>query len=215
MNPETKSRLKRTALFSLAALAIGATVAFVQIRLELRNEGAMPSTMNVAGADIGGPFSLVDGDGKTVTEKDFAGEYKLIYFGFTYCPAICPTELQKIAQAMKQIEAERPELAAKVQPIFISVDPERDTPEVMREYVKLYHPRLIGLTGSTEQIKDVKKKYRIYSAKQYTEGSTDYTVDHSSFIYLMGPEDTLLGIYRAADDAASIVRDLERLAKES
>lgn len=211
MNPQIKKRLLRTALLSLAALAVGAVIAFAQIAAE-RNPSAAetPAVMKIAGADIGGPFTLEGTNEKTVTEKNFEGKFKLIYFGFTYCPAICPTELQKITKVLKRMEAEKPDLATRLQPLFITVDPERDTPQVVGEYVKLFHPRLIGLTGSPEQIETVKKSYRIFSAKVQQEGMNDYTVDHSSFIYLMDPENELAGIYRTEDNVDMIFDDVRK-----
>lgn len=209
MNPQIKKRLLRTVLLSLAALAVGAGIALYQISAEKNPATAeKPEVMKIAGADIGGPFSLLDATGKTITEKNFEGKFKLIYFGFTYCPAICPTELQKITKVLKRMEAEKPELAARLQPLFITVDPERDTPQVVGEYVKLFHPRLIGLTGSPEQIEAVKKSYRIFAAKVQQEGMNDYTVDHSSFIYLMDPKNELAGIYRTEDNADMIFEDV-------
>lgn len=210
MKQETIKRIRRTVILCAAAMAIGGGIGLIQLGLEGKNNGT--GLMEVAGADIGGPFTLVNQDGKTVTEKDYAGKYKLIYFGFTYCPAICPTELQKIAQTMNIIGEKDAGLAEAVQPLFVSVDPERDTAKVMREYVKLFHPRLVGLTGTMEQIEQVKKDYRIYAAKVKSETADDYTVDHSSFIYLMSPDDRLLGIYRAADSAETVAADLMRAA---
>ena len=131
----------------------------------------------------------------------FRGDLGQPYQGF-------PTELQKISSALKKIEDTANAQAEKIQPLFITVDPERDTPAVMREYVSLFHPRLIGLSGSQAQIDVVKKNYRIYSAKVQSEISEDYSVDHSSFIYFMGPDDAVLGIYRTADDADMIAKDI-------
>lgn len=164
----------------------------------------------MAGAQLGGPFSLIDQDGKPVTQENFAKDYKLIYFGFTYCPAICPTELQKVARAMNELEQEAPEAAAHLQPIFISVDPERDTPEVMKGYVQQFHPRLIGLTGSPEQVEAAKKAYRVFAKKVQDETMNDYTVDHSSFIYLMSPDDQLLAMYRVNDNAEDLAGDIKK-----
>ena len=214
MSPQFETRLKRTALLSFLALVAGVGAGYLQIQMAKTPQSTGEKPMEIAGADIGGPYTLVDQDGKTVTEKNFAGQYKLIYFGFTYCPAICPTELQKISSVIKMIEKKDPALAAKIQPLFITVDPERDTSAVMREYVKLFHPRMTGLSGSAAQTEDVKKKYRIYSAKVESERATDYTVDHSSFIYLMGPQDDLLGIYRSEDNADLIYADLLKHGKE-
>lgn len=146
---------------------------------------------------FGGPFTLTDQNGKTVTEKDLSGKYRLIFFGFTYCPAICPTELAKITNAMKGLGDQ----AANIQPVFISVDPERDTPEKMKSYVSLFHPSLIGLTGTSDQVKQTLKAYKVYAAKVQDDGMSDYTMDHSSFIYFIGPDDRLLHIFKTQDTA--------------
>lgn len=158
----------------------------------------------IAGASIGGPFTLVDQNGRTVTERDFPG-WLLIYFGFTYCPAVCPTELQKMVTAMKKLD---PDKAAKIQPLFISIDPERDTPGVLKGYVAMFDPRLDGLTGTTGQIEAVKREWRVYAAKVQDPGASDYTMDHSSFLYLMSPDGRLAGLYKAQDKAEDIARDI-------
>ncbi|XP_051114258.1 protein SCO1 homolog 1, mitochondrial isoform X2 [Andrographis paniculata] len=129
----------------------------------------------VGKAAIGGPFDLIDHNGKPVSDKDFLGKWTLIYFGFTHCPDICPDELQKLASAIDKIK-EKSKL--EVVPVFISVDPERDTVEHVREYVREFHPKLIGLTGSPEQVKNAARAYRVYYMKTEDEGS-DYLVDHS------------------------------------
>lgn len=146
---------------------------------------------------FGGPFTLTDQNGKTVTDKDLTGKYRLIYFGFTYCPAICPTELSKITNAMKGLG----DRAKDIQPIFITVDPERDTPDKLKNYITLFHPSLIGLTGTPEQVKQALKAYKIYAAKVQDDGMSDYTMDHSSFIYFIGPDDRLLHIFKTEDTA--------------
>jgi len=142
----------------------------------------------LAGAAIGGPFTLVDQDGKTVTDRDFAGRYRLIYFGYTYCPDVCPTDLQKLMRGLKAFEASAPSLGAKVQPIFISVDPGRDTPPVLKQYVAAFHPRLIGLTGKPDEIAAVAKRYGIFFQKAAGKDSTDYLVDHSTQAVLFDPD---------------------------
>lgn len=144
-----------------------------------------PATQNatppLAGATIGGPFTLTNQDGRTVNDKDFAGKYRIMYFGYTYCPDVCPTTLNNIAQALNKLGTQ----ASAVTPVFITVDPKRDTPEKIGEYVKAFDPRIIGLTGSDAQIAAVAKEYRIYYAPQPADKTGDYLVDHSSFIYLM------------------------------
>ncbi|MCW9045052.1 MAG: SCO family protein [Alphaproteobacteria bacterium] len=137
---------------------------------------------------VGGAFELTDHNGKDVTEKDYLGKHLLIYFGYTYCPDVCPTSLQVMIDAL---EAMGPD-AEKVIPMFITIDPERDTPEVLKEYVSQFDSRLIGLTGSKEAIKSVAKAYRVYRAKVEDEGAEgkdmDYLMDHTSITYLMGPD---------------------------
>jgi cytochrome oxidase Cu insertion factor (SCO1/SenC/PrrC family) len=134
---------------------------------------------------IGGPFTLVDQHGKEVTEKDFAGRFMLVYFGYTFCPDVCPLSLSNMVQAIGLLE---PGQADQVVPIFITVDPERDTVAQMAEYAPLFDPRLVALTGSTAQIKQAAKAYRVYFSKVENGSSSDYLMDHSAFIYLMGPD---------------------------
>ncbi|MCA8928304.1 MAG: SCO family protein [Alphaproteobacteria bacterium] len=129
---------------------------------------------------IGGPFELVDQDGRTRTDKDFLGQNLLIYFGYTFCPDVCPTELSKIAAAMDLLPED-----ANVTPIFITIDPERDTPAQMKAYVSAFHPRMVGLTGTPEQVAAAAKAYRVYFAKNTSGGTTEYTMDHTSIIYFM------------------------------
>ena len=134
---------------------------------------------------IGGPFSLVGEDGKPVTDRDFRGRYMLVFFGFTHCPDICPAELQVMAQALDRLG----DKAAKVVPIFVTLDPERDTPEAMANYVKIFGPNFVGLTGTPEAIAAAAKAYRVVYAQVENKASPgDYTVDHSALAYLMGPE---------------------------
>jgi len=143
-------------------------------------------------AQVGGPFTLVDQTGKSVTDKDLLGRYSLIYFGFTFCPVICPTELQVMAGAMDALGPK----AENVTPILISIDPERDTPEVLAPYVKQFHPRLVGLTGTPEQIAVAAKAYRVYYNKVVDESSSaEYTMDHSSIVYLMDPQGKFVAFF--------------------
>ncbi len=134
---------------------------------------------------IGGPFTLVDQHGEKVTDQDFAGRFMLVYFGYTYCPDVCPLSLSNMVQGIGLLE---PEQADKVVPIFITVDPERDTVAQMAEYAPLFDPGLVALTGSAEQIKQAAKAYRVYYSKVENGSSSDYLMDHSAFIYLMGPD---------------------------
>ncbi|KAL3638080.1 Protein SCO1 1, mitochondrial [Castilleja foliolosa] len=155
-------------------------------------------------AVIGGPFKLIDHNGKLVTDKDFIGKWNLIYFGFTHCPDICPDELIKMAEAIDKIKEKS---GMEVVPVFISVDPERDNVEQVREYVKAstneFHPKLIGLTGSPDQVKSAARAYRVYYMKTEEEGS-DYLVDHSIVMYLMDPNMQFVKFFGKNFDAATL-----------
>ena len=148
----------------------------------------MPQGQGVATSGkalVGGPFTLLDTSGKTVTDQDFRGRYMLVFFGFTHCPDICPAELQVMDAAMEALGDD----AKKVAPIFISVDPERDTPEVMSDYVKNFGDKIIGLTGSPEQIAAAAKGYRASYAKfKQDDSASEYSIDHSTLVYFMGPD---------------------------
>lgn len=170
--------------FIIAGFLIGALIGAAILILNTPRQGQPVETSGTA--LIGGPFSLVGGeDGGTVTDRDFRGRYMLVFFGFTHCPDICPAELQVIAQALDQLGGE----AKKVVPIFITLDPERDTPEAMANYVKSFGPNFVGLTGSPEAIAAAAKAYRVTYAKVENKASpNDYTVDHSALAYLMDPE---------------------------
>jgi protein SCO1/2 len=154
-----------------------------------------PSAGGVAvpgGVSIGGPFTLVDGDGKTVTQEDLRGKLALIFFGYTFCPDVCPTELQAVAQAMDLLGPQ----ADQVRPVFITVDPERDTPAKVKDYVALFHPSIIGLTGTPEQVARAARAWRVYYNKATPSGASDYLMDHSSYTYLMGRDGSLRALFR-------------------
>ncbi|GAA0144606.1 oxidase [Lithospermum erythrorhizon] len=159
---------------------------------------------SVGKAAIGGPFNLIDHNGKSVTEKDFRGNWSILYFGFTHCPDICPDELQKLASAIDKIKEKS---RIKVVPIFISVDPERDTVEQVREYVKEFHPDLIGLTGSSDEVKKAARAYRVYYMKTEEEGS-DYLVDHSIVMYLMDPSMEFIKFFGKNYDVDTLTDDV-------
>jgi len=157
---------------------------------------------------IGGPFALVDGDGHTVTDGDFRGKYLLVYFGYTYCPDVCPTTLNAVAGALDRLGKK----AERLQPLFITVDPRRDTPAVIKQYTAAFTPRLLGLTGTATQIAAVAKEYRVYYAEHRTgPGPDDYSVDHSSILYLMGPDGRFVAPIRADETGAEIAADLNKL----
>jgi cytochrome oxidase Cu insertion factor (SCO1/SenC/PrrC family) len=157
---------------------------------------------------VGGPFTLEDGAGKTVTDRDFRGKYMLVYFGYTFCPDVCPTTLNAVADAMDKLGP----AAARVQPLFITVDPKRDTPAVVQRYAAAFGPRIEGLTGTAEEIAKVAKEYRVYYAEHRTgTGPNDYSMDHSSVLYLMGPGGAFVGPLRADQSGDEIAANLKKL----
>lgn len=174
------------------------------------------------GARIGAPFTLTDQDGKKIRWEDFRGKYRLVYFGYTYCPDVCPVDLQRIMQGFSKFEKDKPALAAKVQPIFISVDPERDTPAVIKTYVAAFHPRLIGLTGTPDEIAKVAKDFVVLYNKEETKGASGYLVSHSRTPYLFGPDGAPIALVPVDDpgtpdkregDPAQVTAFLEKWVK--
>jgi protein SCO1/2 len=173
----------RLGLWALCAFALGGLAALALVP-GLREQLA-PRSVSVGRALVGGPFALTDHTGKRVTDRDFRGRYILLMFGFTYCPDICPSGLQVMAAALDKLGAK----AGKIAPVFVSLDPERDTPQQMAQYVASFHPRLVGLTGSLEEVDAAAKAYRVYYKKvRDAQSSAPYTIDHSALIYLMGPD---------------------------
>ena len=202
----------------LAAVIVGAVLAcglifgqawmdsnrIVELKQTAAPSNAKPDQLPPDSAPIGGPFQLVNQDGKTVTDKDFAGKYLLVYFGYTSCPDMCPTGLQSISRAMDLLKSD----ADKVQPLFITVDPPRDTPARLKQYDAAFHPKIVGLTGTAEQIAAVAKEYQVYYEKG--EGEDDYEIEHSSVIYLMNTQGKLVRTFDEEVDPAVIVDSLHK-----
>ncbi len=185
---------------ALAALAV-----FPEAREKLLGAGA-PTTSGTA--LIGGPFTLTDASGKTVTDNDFRGRYMLVFFGFTSCPDICPAGLQLISAALAKVGAK----ADNVTPIFISVDPARDTQQKLGDYVKNFNARIIGLTGSPEQIAAVAKAYKVFYEK--TPNGTDpadYGMNHTSIIYLMNPDGSYATHFTPMTSVDAMAEKLDKL----
>lgn len=162
------------------------------------------------GARIGGPFTLVAQDGRTVRDSDFAGKYRIVYFGYTHCPDVCPNDLAVIGQALRRLEKEDGARAAKIQPLFISVDPERDTPAVMKEYAAAFHPRLLALTGTPQQVAAVAKEYAVWSSKQPAQPGGGYAVDHSRITILMGPKGEPIAFLPSDQGADAVAAELRK-----
>ena len=195
----------RLLLVVLAGFLIGA----IGGAAVLVTKGAPAPPVETTGkALIGGHFALIDQTGKPITDRDFRGRYLLVFFGFTHCPDICPTELQVMAAAL---EALSPQERKEIVPVFITLDPERDTPDVMAAYVKNFGQDFVGLTGSAESISAVAKAYRIaYSKFQQDKTSGDYTIDHSSLVYLMDKNGDYITHFAYGIPAAKITEMLRR-----
>ncbi|MGI9383004.1 MAG: SCO family protein [Methyloligellaceae bacterium] len=174
----------RLILVILAAFSVGAFAAVAALTYD-RSSGGAGVVQGTGKPLVGGPFALTDHTGKRVTEKDFRGRHMLVYFGFTYCPDVCPAELQVMTSALDALG----DAGTQVTPVFITVDPERDTVKQLADYVKHFHKSLIGLTGTADEIRAAAKAYRVYFAKVKDESSSaGYTFDHSSIVFLMDPK---------------------------
>lgn len=147
-----------------------------------------PAEPPLAGASLGGPFTLVDQTGKTRHDTDFTGKYRIVYFGYSFCPDVCPVDLQKLMRGLAKFEKQDPELGERIVPMFITVDPARDTPEALAPFVARYHPRLLGLTGTPEQIAAVAKAYAVSYQKIKGSAPDRYLMAHSQIAFLMGPK---------------------------
>lgn len=202
-----KQRMIPILLAAVAGLILAGVFAYFAPKQAPQDANTL---MAVTEDAFGGPFTMTDHNGKTVTEKDFAGQYRLIFFGFTYCPAICPTELAKITKVMQLLG----DKAKDVHPIYVTVDPERDTPAKMKNYVEMFHPSITGLTGTAEQTKAITKAYKIYYAKVDDPKLSEYTMDHSSFTYFLGPDDRLLHIFKLPDTAEQMADIVSRWISE-
>ena len=194
--------------FALPAALLGGLAilgAGVLIGLEHRDRPRGAAGTLLASA-IGGPFRLVDQNGKTVTDADLKGKWSLIYFGYTHCPDACPTALNDIAIALDELGPKR----AAVRPVFITVDPERDTPEVLKAYVTAFDAPILALTGTPEEVAQAAKGYRIYYAK-HPEAGGDYSMDHSSVIYVMDPQGRFTASFTQENSPEEIAERLKKL----
>lgn len=170
---------------------------------------AAPPPGNLAGSTLGGPFTLTDQDGRQVRDSDFAGKYRLIYFGYTFCPDVCPTDVAILTRGLQAFEAVAPGAGARVQPIFITVDPKRDDPAALKAFTAAFHPRLIGLTGSPAAIDAVRKAYGIYARPVATSDPANYLVDHFAVLYLFGPRGEPIAFLPHGSTAAEVTAMLK------
>lgn len=189
-------------------LVLGLAVALAGAVGWMRFATPAPPTGNLAGATLGGPFSLINQNGQSVREADFAGRYRLIYFGYGFCPDVCPTDLALLGRGLAAFEAAQPGAAAKVAPIFITIDPQRDTPAVLKPFVAAFHPRLVGLTGTQDQIAAVTRAYGVYAKRMETGDPENYLMDHSAMVYLFGPDGRPIAFLPHQGFTAQAVTDL-------
>ncbi|KAF8505070.1 SCO1/SenC-domain-containing protein [Hysterangium stoloniferum] len=206
----------------LVAVGVGLLFYFDREKKKLQEEKEKArASVTYGRPDVGGPFQLTDQHDKPFTDKDLLGSYSLVYFGFTNCPDICPDELDKMGQVVDAVEKALPESVPLrfVQPVFVSVDPARDSVEQIRRYALDFHPRLVALTGAYDAVKSTCKAYRVYfSSPPPKEGDTslgeDYLVDHSIYFYLMDPDGKFVQAYGKIDTAADVTqRVLDEIAK--
>ncbi len=174
------------------------------------SEPEAPVEPPLAGATIGGEFDLVNTQGQPVHWADFDGKYRIVYFGYAYCPDVCPTDVQRTIQGLEQFAAAEPELAAKVQPIFISVDPERDTPEVIDEFTSAFSDDLIGLTGTPDQLAAAAKTFAVYYKKLEETAPGTYLMDHARTVILFGPKGEPIALLPADQGADPVAQELAK-----
>lgn len=194
-------RSKRIVVALIAFLAFDA--ALIGATLTIYRQPAVTYTGT---ADIGGPFTLIDTGGNTVTDRTYRGKWLLIYFGYTFCPDACPTALNTMGVALDKLGSE----AIKFQPLFITVDPKRDTREVMAEYLKPFDSRIIGLTGTQAQTDSATRAYRVYFAPQKT-GGDDYMIDHSAYFYVMSPAGKFVDVISGDTPGEAMAAKLRKL----
>lgn len=205
----------KTRLFALVAagLTAGAIIAYVTLPGPTHTTTAPDDSTGakVTGtALVGGPFTLTDQTGKRVTEKDFLGKYMLVFFGFTNCPDICPSGLQVISAALDKLGPK----ADEITPVFITLDAKRDTPEKLAAYVKSFHPRLVGLTGSEQEVAAAAKTYRVYFQKIVDDKTPDsYSYDHAALFYLMGKDGAFVAPIPHTTDVNEVVTALEKAVR--
>jgi protein SCO1/2 len=201
-----RRRLPRPLLaaFLLAAVVFIGSGAFLAFEL---HEGPRGVARSWLGHEIGGPFRLVDQDGKTVTDTELRGKWLLVYFGYTHCPDACPTALNNIALTLRDLAAP---LRGEIRPVFITIDPERDTPAVMKSYVASFGAPILALTGSAEAVARAARDYRVYYEK-HPEPGGDYSLDHSSLIYVMDPKGRFAASLDSEATPANMVARLKEL----
>lgn len=205
---------QRRVPFARIALLLAAAVvslgALLWIAIAPHGSAVQVEQPPLAGAPIGGDFSLTDQDGNRVSNDSLQGRYRLVYFGYSFCPDVCPVDVQRMMAAFRSFEVADPEAAATLQPIFVTIDPARDTRQALKTFVSAFHPRLIGLTGSEAEIALAKRAYRVYAAKADGSDSENYLMDHSAYIYLMDKTGKPIAFFDRGDTADAIAAGIEK-----
>ena len=189
---------------------LGAALAAALLVAGCGGSSSSDESAPLEGATIGGPFTLVNSEGETVRWDDFDGQYRMIYFGYAYCPDVCPFDLQRMMQGYRQFASQQPDLAEEVQPIFVTIDPQRDTPEVVGEFTSNFGEELVGLTGTPEQVEQAAKAFSVYYNKgEVTEGG-GYLMDHSRAAFLMGRQGEPIALLPVEASGAEVAAELDR-----
>lgn len=207
------NRVIRVLTIAVVGVLLGSGIAWYQVN----NEGAATAritpaagTIGATTTEVGGPFALTDQNGNKVTEKNYPG-YKLMFFGFTNCPDICPAGLQKIGVVLETMG----DSGKDITPIFVTVDPERDTPDVMKDYLGVYGDRFVGLTGTADELKAVTESFRVYAAKAEGADPAHYMMNHSGFTYLLRDDGTMVTVFGADDKPSEIIAEIKAILKQS
>jgi protein SCO1 len=189
-------------LIVAAAFAVGLAAVLAIVLLVT---GRVPTAVTTAASAVGGPFRLVDQSGKTVTDEDLKGRPFLVFFGFTHCPDVCPTTLFEVSEVLRQLGPD----ADRARALFVTVDPERDTPEKLKDYLSSFDPNLIGLTGAPDAMERMLKAYRVYYKKVPTDGG-GYTMDHTALVYLMDKQGRFVAPFNLKQGSAEAAASLRR-----
>lgn len=199
----------RPAFFLAKALMLLGSAALLSLAA-CSGGGTASEPPPLEGARIGGDFTLTDKTGKTVRAADFTGRYRTLYFGYTFCPDVCPLDVQVMMQGYRLFAKDHPELAAKIAPLFITIDPARDTPAVVGQFAAHFGKELTGLTGTDAQVQQVAKAFAVYYKKGQEAGSGGYLMDHSRAAYLMGPEGQPIALLPVDKDAKAVAAELAK-----
>jgi len=190
-------------------LAIGLLV-MAGMGLAACSKGVDRAEAPLAGSQVGGDFALIDKAGKTVRSGDFSGKWRILYFGYTFCPDVCPLDVQHLMQGFHAFERAHPDLGARMVPMFVSIDPARDTPQAVGQFAAAFGPELVGLTGSTAQVAGAAKAFAVYYEKRPGRSASDYMMDHSRAAYLMDGDGKPVALLPVDEDGKAVAAELEK-----